>query len=80
MEEYVQKEMGQILRTAIEEEEATKKRYLRGAEISLSEEIKHLFRILAEEENRHIEKLTIILKALEDDRLDELNSDILSTT
>ncbi len=76
MEDYVANEMKQILKTAIKEEETSRERYLRGAEISLTEEIKKLFRILADEEGRHIEKLQIILKALEEDRLGELSSDI----
>lgn len=76
MESYVLEEMKQILKTAIQEEEASRERYLRGAEISLTSEIQELFRILAEEEERHIEKLNIILKALEEDKLSELSSKI----
>lgn len=76
MEDYVLQEIGQILRTAIREEEATRNRYLRGAEISLTGEIQNLFRMLAEEESRHIEKLQVLLKALEENRLEDLSNDL----
>jgi rubrerythrin len=76
MEDYVLEEMKQILKTAIQEEETSKERYLRGAEISLTSEIQELFRILANEEERHVEKLKTILKALEEDKVSELSSKI----
>ena len=76
MENYVLKEIEQILRAAVEEEKTSRDRYLRGAEIALTAEIKELFRLLAKEESRHIEKLQIVLKALEENRLTELGSDI----
>lgn len=76
MEDYVLKEMTQILKNAIEDEKSSRDRFLRGAEIALTEEIKELFRILAREENRHIEKLNVILKALEEGRLGEIKPDI----
>ena len=76
MEDYVLNEMKQILKNAIKDENSSRERFLRGAEIALTEEIKELFRILAEEENRHIEKLNIILKALEEGRLGEIKPDI----
>lgn len=76
MEDYVLKEMKQILKNAIEDEKSSRERFLRGAEIALTKEIKELFRVLAEEENRHIEKLNVILKALEEGKLEEINPDI----
>jgi rubrerythrin len=76
MEDYVQREMKQILGTALKNKDASRERFQRGAEISLTAEIKELFRILADEEARHIEKLQILLQALEEDRLDEISSDL----
>lgn len=76
MEDYVQNEMKQILGTAIEAKDTSRERFLMGAEISLTEEIKELFRMLADEEARQIKKLQVLLKALEEDRLNEISSDL----
>lgn len=77
MEDYILKEMEQILHTSIRKTETAKEQYIRGAEISLTREIQELFLMLAVEENRSLERLKVFLKALEEGWPSEIATDLV---
>lgn len=75
MEDYILKEIEQILYTAIRKTETAKEQYIRGSEISLTGEIQELFLMLADAENRSLERLKAFLQALEEDQPSEIVTD-----